>query len=117
MKKTERKDVFPFIVIAHVYNSFSPSVVSCRSAVTIFGYFCFVAEDKLYVVMELIEGAPLGEHFNSLKEKGTRFSEERIWHIFIQVCSVIHEEIGSCDSRDSHSQKPASLSYKRVSPI
>lgn len=35
--------------------------------------------------MELVEGAPLGEHFNSLKEKGTRFSEERIWHIFIQV--------------------------------
>lgn len=47
---------------------------------------CSVTEDKLYVVMELIEGAPLGEHFNSLKEKGTRFSEERIWHIFIQVC-------------------------------
>ena len=47
--------------------------------------FLFVLEDKLYVIMELVEGAPLGEHFNSLKEKGTRFSEERIWHIFIQV--------------------------------
>jgi len=35
--------------------------------------------------MELVEGAPLGEHFNSLKEKRARFSEERIWHIFIQV--------------------------------
>ena len=88
MKKTERKDVLPFIVMTHVYNSFSPTVIYCRSALTltISGYFCFVAEDKLYVVMELIEGAPLGEHFNSLKEKGTRFSEERIWHIFIQVC-------------------------------
>ena len=40
--------------------------------------------------MELVEGAPLGEHFNSLKEKGTRFSEERIWHIFIQV-HLIHQ--------------------------
>ena len=50
--------------------------------------FCgvyFFTEDKLYIIMELVEGAPLGEHFNSLKEKGTRFSEERIWHIFIQV--------------------------------
>ena len=47
--------------------------------------FLFLSEDKLYVIMELVEGAPLGEHFNSLKEKGTRFSEERIWHIFIQV--------------------------------
>ena len=48
-------------------------------------HFRFLVEDKLYVIMELVEGAPLGEHFNSLKEKGTRFSEERIWHIFIQV--------------------------------
>ena len=50
--------------------------------------FCgvyFFTEDKLYIIMELVEGAPLGEHFSSLKEKGTRFSEERIWHIFIQV--------------------------------
>ena len=37
------------------------------------------------MIMELVEGAPLGEHFNSLKEKRARFSEERIWHIFIQV--------------------------------
>ena len=35
--------------------------------------------------MELIEGAALGEHFNSLKEKNTRFSEDRIWHIFVQL--------------------------------
>ena len=35
--------------------------------------------------MELIDGAPLSEHFNSLKEKGKRFSEERIWVIFVQV--------------------------------
>ena len=64
------------------------ALFSCTSTFTLTMScpFCFVTEDKLYVVMELIEGAPLGEHFNSLKEKGTRFSEERIWHIFIQVC-------------------------------
>lgn len=55
----------------------------------------FQEKDKLYVIMELVEGAPLGEHFNSLKEKGTRFSEERIWHIFIQIVlglRYIHKE-------------------------
>jgi NIMA (never in mitosis gene a)-related kinase len=35
--------------------------------------------------MELIEGAPLGEHFNSLKEKGEKFQEDRVWNIFIQL--------------------------------
>lgn len=35
--------------------------------------------------MEYIEGAPLTEHFNSLKEKKNKFSEERIWNIFVQV--------------------------------
>ena len=44
-----------------------------------------LAEDKLYVIMELVEGAPLGEHFNSLIEKKACFGEERLWHIFIQV--------------------------------
>ena len=48
------------------------------------------SEDKLYIVMELIEGAPLGEHFNSLKEKREKFSEERVWNIFIQVGKVFH---------------------------
>ncbi|XP_015752119.1 PREDICTED: serine/threonine-protein kinase Nek10-like [Acropora digitifera] len=55
----------------------------------------FQEKDKLYVIMELVEGAPLGEHFNSLKEKETRFSEERIWHIFIQIVlglRYIHKE-------------------------
>lgn len=35
--------------------------------------------------MELIEGEPLAEHFASLREKQQRFTEERIWNIFIQV--------------------------------
>ncbi|XP_064647699.1 serine/threonine-protein kinase Nek10-like isoform X2 [Lineus longissimus] len=48
-------------------------------------YKTFVECDKLYIVMELIEGAPLGEHFSSLKEKGEKFQEDRIWNIFIQL--------------------------------
>lgn len=35
--------------------------------------------------MELIEGAPIGEHFNSLKEKNMKFPEDRVWNIFMQV--------------------------------
>lgn len=35
--------------------------------------------------MELIDGEPLAEHFASLREKQQRFTEERIWNIFIQV--------------------------------
>lgn len=42
----------------------------------------------LYVVMELIEGVPLAEHFNSLKEKQQQFTEDRIWIIFIQVTTL-----------------------------
>uniref|UniRef100_A0A8C3CEF1 NIMA related kinase 10 n=1 Tax=Cairina moschata TaxID=8855 RepID=A0A8C3CEF1_CAIMO len=47
------------------------------------------SNDKLYIVMELIDGVPLGEHFHSLKEKQQRFTEERIWHIFIQLCLAL----------------------------
>ncbi|GCB61606.1 hypothetical protein scyTo_0004126 [Scyliorhinus torazame] len=52
-------------------------------------YKTFVENDRLYIVMELIEGAPLGEHFNSLKEKQQQFTEERIWNIFIQICLAL----------------------------
>ncbi|NXU89163.1 NEK10 kinase, partial [Xiphorhynchus elegans] len=48
-------------------------------------YRTFLENDRLYIVMELIEGVPLGEHFHSLKEKQQQFTEDRIWHIFIQV--------------------------------
>eukprot|EP00795_Rhopilema_esculentum_P013960 gene13960-4920_t len=57
--------------------------------------FFFDVNDKLYIIMELIDGAPLGEHFNSLKEKGERFSEDRIWNIFTQIVlglRYIHKE-------------------------
>ncbi|XP_048379325.1 serine/threonine-protein kinase Nek10 isoform X2 [Stegostoma tigrinum] len=52
-------------------------------------YKTFIENDRLYIVMELIEGAPLGEHFNSLKEKQQKFTEERIWNIFIQICLAL----------------------------
>ncbi|XP_056332123.1 serine/threonine-protein kinase Nek10 [Danio aesculapii] len=49
----------------------------------------FLEADKLYIVMELIEGAPLAEHFSSLKEKKQTFTEERVWNIFIQICLAL----------------------------
>ncbi|XP_063778325.1 serine/threonine-protein kinase Nek10 isoform X3 [Pseudophryne corroboree] len=49
----------------------------------------FLENDKLYIVMELIEGASLGEHFKSLKEKKQQFTEERLWNIFIQLCLAL----------------------------
>ncbi|KAF6100352.1 NIMA related kinase 10 [Phyllostomus discolor] len=49
----------------------------------------FLENDRLYIVMELIEGAPLGEHFSSLKEKQLHFTEERLWKIFIQLCLAL----------------------------
>ncbi|XP_047137318.1 serine/threonine-protein kinase Nek10 isoform X2 [Hydra vulgaris] len=55
----------------------------------------FLEGDKLYIIMDLIDGAPIGEHFNSLKEKGQRFSEERLWNIFVQMVLAlryIHKE-------------------------
>ncbi|XP_050747615.1 serine/threonine-protein kinase Nek10 isoform X2 [Gymnogyps californianus] len=52
-------------------------------------YRTFLENDRLYIVMELIEGVPLGEHFHSLKEKQQQFTEERMWHIFIQLCLAL----------------------------
>ncbi|XP_010157074.1 PREDICTED: serine/threonine-protein kinase Nek10-like, partial [Eurypyga helias] len=52
-------------------------------------YRTFLENDRLYIVMELIEGVPLGQHLHSLKEKQQYFTEERIWHIFIQLCLAL----------------------------
>ncbi|KAJ8415933.1 hypothetical protein AAFF_G00404900 [Aldrovandia affinis] len=49
----------------------------------------FLENDRLYIVMELIEGASLAEHFTSLKEKQQQFTEERVWNIFIQMCLAL----------------------------
>ncbi|XP_057689836.1 serine/threonine-protein kinase Nek10 isoform X1 [Corythoichthys intestinalis] len=52
-------------------------------------YKTFLQDDKLYIVMELIDGVPLLERCNSLKEKRQRFTEELIWTIFIQMCLAL----------------------------
>ncbi|GFR67424.1 serine/threonine-protein kinase Nek10, partial [Elysia marginata] len=60
-------------------------------------YKTFELDDKLYIVMEFIEGAHLGEHFNSLREKKERFLEGRIWDILLQLILALrylHKEKG-----------------------
>uniref|UniRef100_A0A7N8X7Z5 Serine/threonine-protein kinase Nek10 n=1 Tax=Mastacembelus armatus TaxID=205130 RepID=A0A7N8X7Z5_9TELE len=52
-------------------------------------YKAFTEGDRLYIVMELIEGVPLAEHLNSLKEKQQQLTEDRIWNIFIQMCLAL----------------------------
>jgi NIMA (never in mitosis gene a)-related kinase len=37
--------------------------------------------------MELIEGQPLSDYINSLKEKGQRLIEGQIWRLFIEMCA------------------------------
>ncbi|KAL7840079.1 hypothetical protein AOLI_G00254020 [Acnodon oligacanthus] len=49
----------------------------------------FLDCDRLYIVMELVEGATLADHFSSLKEKQQTFTEERVWNIFIQMCLAL----------------------------
>ncbi|XP_059145403.1 serine/threonine-protein kinase Nek10-like [Physella acuta] len=60
-------------------------------------YRTFELNDKLYIVMEYIEGAHLGEHFNSLKEKNDKFQQARIWNILLQLILALrylHKEKG-----------------------
>ncbi|KAF3839594.1 hypothetical protein F7725_018311, partial [Dissostichus mawsoni] len=35
------------------------------------------------------ECMPLAEHFNSLKEKQQKFTEDRLWNVFIQMCLAL----------------------------
>ncbi|KAJ8313779.1 hypothetical protein KUTeg_008340 [Tegillarca granosa] len=60
-------------------------------------YKTFVDDERLYIVMELIEGAPLAEHFSSLKEKKETFPESRVWDILMQLVLALrylHKEKG-----------------------
>uniref|UniRef100_A0A3B4B7F0 Protein kinase domain-containing protein n=1 Tax=Periophthalmus magnuspinnatus TaxID=409849 RepID=A0A3B4B7F0_9GOBI len=52
-------------------------------------YKTFLEGERLYIVMELIEGVPLAEHLSSLKEKNQNFTEDRVWNIFIQMCLAL----------------------------
>ncbi|KAK6039786.1 hypothetical protein COOONC_22710 [Cooperia oncophora] len=45
----------------------------------------FVENHRLYILMDLIEGASLKEHITSVREKRQIFSEDRIWNIVIQL--------------------------------
>lgn len=45
----------------------------------------FCEEGCLFIVMEMVEGASLQEHFNALTEKKEKMVEDRIWNIFIQM--------------------------------
>jgi NIMA (never in mitosis gene a)-related kinase len=58
-------------------------------------YESFKFGDSLYIVMELVEGATLLDHLNSLTEKGQTMAESRIWAYFTQICLAlryIHKE-------------------------
>ena len=58
-------------------------------------YESFLQGSALYIVMELVEGATLLDHLNSLLEKGHSMAESRIWSIFTQICLAlryIHKE-------------------------
>lgn len=57
----------------------------------------FVENQKLCIVMELIDGIPLEEHLNNLKDKNEKFAEERIWKILMQMVLALrylHKEKG-----------------------
>ena len=41
--------------------------------------------DHVYIIMELLEGAPLSDHISSLTERGSKFSEVRLWKLFMQL--------------------------------
>ena len=52
-------------------------------------YDSFQQGDSFYIVMELVEGATLLDHLNSLSEKRQSMAEPRIWQLFTQVCAAV----------------------------
>lgn len=57
----------------------------------------FVENQRLYIVMELIDGIPLEEHLNNLKDKNEKFEEDRIWKVLMQLVLALrylHKEKG-----------------------
>ena len=42
-------------------------------------------DHRLYILMDLIDGASLKEHITSLKEKNLRFGVDRVWSVVIQM--------------------------------
>eukprot|EP00047_Mylnosiga_fluctuans_P012454 m.26132 g.26132 ORF g.26132 m.26132 type:complete len:995 (+) comp4245_c0_seq1:43-3027(+) len=52
-------------------------------------YKYFRDGDRVFIVMQLIEGASLGDHLNALIDKGKTMEEARVWNIFIQMCEAL----------------------------
>lgn len=48
-----------------------------------------------YIVMELVEGATLLDHLNSLAEKSEAMPEQRVWSIFTQVLMLLGRELAA----------------------
>ncbi|GAA53614.1 serine/threonine-protein kinase Nek10, partial [Clonorchis sinensis] len=68
-------------------------------------YKTFLHGDRLYIVMEMLEGLPLTELISSMKEKNEHFTEDRIWHVFTQLVlalrylhrekAIVHRDLSS----------------------
>jgi serine/threonine protein kinase len=55
----------------------------------------FKENDSLFIVMELIDGTPLSQHFRTLKEKKENWCEDKVWTLFIQIVlalKYLHKE-------------------------
>jgi serine/threonine protein kinase len=58
--------------------------------VNVVEYFKFFREaDRVFIVMQLIEGASLQDHLNSLADKGRTMDEPRVWDIFVQIAQAL----------------------------
>ncbi|XP_075351690.1 serine/threonine-protein kinase Nek10 isoform X4 [Mycteria americana] len=87
--KAPTKHIGNYAILEHLGSGAFGSVYKLYHPNVVRYYRTFLENDRLYIVMELIEGVPLGEHFHSLKQKQQQFTEERIWHIFIQLCLAL----------------------------
>lgn len=75
----------------------------------------FKENDRLYIVMELIDGTPLSQHLRKLKEKEDFWNEDRLWYIFMQIVlalrylhkekQIVHRDLTSNNIMLSESDK------------
>lgn len=53
-------------------------------------YESFVEDNKLWIVMEVVEGLSLLDYSASLAEKGRRMAEADIWQVqYLAVCALL----------------------------
>ena len=65
--------------------------------------------------MELLEGAPLSDHVSSLAERRSRFSEERVWKLYVQLVlglrylhkekHIVHRDLSPANIMIRHDDK------------